>query len=71
MAKYKQIHLNLSEQVQEQLEALKEDMGVPTIGEAIRRSISIARTLEKEQRDGAEVILRNPRTKQEKVLVRA
>lgn len=68
--KFKQIHLNLSPQVYEQLQEMKQEMGAPTIGEVIRRSVSIARSLEKEQRQGGEVVVRHPNSKVEKILVR-
>ncbi len=65
----KKINIVLSDKAVRELESLKEKLGLPSIAETVRGSISIAKFLEMEKEQGNEVILRNKRTNKERVLV--
>jgi hypothetical protein len=65
----KQIHITLSEKAAQELEELKKSLGVGSIAEAIRSSISVTKYLEMEKQQGNEVIIRDSKTNKEKVLV--
>ena len=65
----KQIHISLSDEATKELNELKKSLGVNTIAEVIRSSISIAKYLELEKKQGNEVIIRDLKNKKEKVLV--
>ena len=65
----KQIHIKLSQKAVKELESLKERLGLPSIAEVVRSSISVAKFLQMEKENGNDIVLRNKRTKDERVVV--
>ena len=65
----KQIHITLSDEASKELEQLKKTLGVGSIAEAIRSSISLTKYLEMEKKQGNEIIIRDSKNKTDKVLV--
>mgnify|MGYP001558243913 FL=1 len=65
----KQIHINLSEKAQKELEELKEKMNLASISDVIRSSISLTKYLEMEKEQGNEVVIRDKKNNKDKVLV--
>ena len=69
MTMAKQIHINLSEKAQKELEELKEKMNLASISDVIRSSISLTKYLEMEKEQGNEVVIRDKKNNKDKVLV--
>ena len=65
----KQIHITLSEGAAKELEELKNKLGLPSIAEVIRSSISVHKFLQLEKEKGNDIVLRNKDTKNEKTVV--
>lgn len=65
----KQIHIRLSEAAVKDLEALKKKLGVSSVTEVVRSSVSLAKFLEMEKAQGNEIVLRNKKTHKEKSVV--
>ena len=65
----KQIHINLSDKAQKELEDLRQQMNLSSISDVIRSSISLAKYLEMEKEQGNEVIIRDKKNNKDKVLV--
>ena len=65
----KQVHVALSEKAVEELEELKMKLGLPSIAEVIRSSISVNKFLQMEKENGNDIVLRNKKTKDERVIV--
>jgi len=65
----KQVHINLSEKAIKELEDLQNKLNLPSIAEVIRRSISVNKFLQMEREKGNDIVLRNPRTKDEKTII--
>jgi hypothetical protein len=65
----KQIHIKLSPKAVQELESLKKRLDLPSIAEVIRSSISVAKFLQMEKENGNDIVLRNKRTKDERVVV--
>lgn len=66
----KQIHITLSDKAAKELDKLKKDLDLPSIAEVIRSSISVNKFLQLEKESGNDLILRNKKTKEERVLER-
>jgi len=66
----KNIHITLSDKAVKDLEVLREKLDLPSIAEVIRSSISVNKFLEMERENGSEIVLRNKKTKEERVAVR-
>ena len=65
----KQIHINLSDKAQKELEELKQQMNLSSVSDVIRSSISLVKYLEMEKEQGNEVIIRDKKNNKDKVLV--
>ena len=65
----KNIHITLSDEAAIELESLKEKLNLPSIAEVIRSSISVNKFLKMEEENGNEVVLRNKKTKNERVII--
>jgi len=65
----KQVHITLSEKAVKELENLKKELGLPSIAEVIRSSISVNKFIQLEKKRGNDIILRNKNTKDEKVII--
>jgi len=65
----KQVHLNLSEDAVKELEQLKDKLGLPSIAEVIRSSISVNKFLQMEKEKGNDIVLRNKKDKSEKIVI--
>lgn len=66
--KNKQVHITLSDSAIEQLNQLKKELGVNTISEVIRSSISLSKFMASEKANGNEIIIRNKKEGTEKIL---
>lgn len=65
----KQIHINLSDDAAKELEDLKKELGLPSIAELIRSSITVNKFLHLEREKGNDILLRNKDTKEEQKVV--
>jgi len=65
----KQVHITLSENAVKELEELKEKLGLPSIAEVVRSSISVSKFLQMEKDKGNDIVLRNKDTKDERIIV--
>ena len=65
----KQVHITLSEEAVKELEELKIYLKLPSIAEVVRSSISVNKFLQLEKEKGNDIVLRNKKTKDERVIV--
>jgi len=65
----KQVHITLSDEAVKELENLKKELNLPSIAEVIRSSISVNKFLQLEKERGNDIVLRNKKTKNERVVV--
>ena len=65
----KQVHINLSDKAVKELEDLRKKLDLPSIAEVIRSSISVTKFLQMEKENGNDIVLRNKKNKDEKVIV--
>ena len=64
-----QVHINLLNEAVKELESLKKELNLPSIAEVIRSSISVNKFLQLEKDKGNDIVLRNKKTKNERVIV--
>ena len=65
----KHIQIELSDGTVKELETLREFLNLPSIGEVIRSSIAVNRYLLKEKAKGNDLILRNKKTNDERIII--
>ncbi len=65
----KQMHITLSEEAHQQLDDLRKTMGAGSIAEVIRNSLATTRYFERQRVEGKEIIIRDPKSNREKVIV--
>ena len=65
----KQIHITISDKAAEELKELKEKLNLNSTAEVIRSSVALKKFLQMEKESGNDIILRNRKSKNEKVIV--
>jgi metal-responsive CopG/Arc/MetJ family transcriptional regulator len=66
----KRVVFTFDERSMESLQAIKEKARSASLGDAVKESLQVSRTLHEQAENGfVEVVVRNPQTKEERVLV--
>jgi len=70
MAKTQRVVFSFDERSLESLQRIREQGRYSSMGEAVRESLQISRALQSQANQGfTEIVLRNPETKEERVIV--
>jgi hypothetical protein len=70
MAKTQRVVFSFDERSLESLQKIKEQGRFASLGEAVRESLQISRTLQSQASQGfSEIVVRNPETNKERVIV--
>ncbi|GEM_PF-6113040 len=64
----KRVNIRLSEKAVQELEDLKRDLGLSSVTEVIRSSITLSKFLQKEKDSGNDIVLRNKKTNKERTI---
>lgn len=64
----KQVHIAFSKKAMDELEELKKELGLSSISDVIRSSVSLTKFISLEKNNGNEIIIRDKKNKTEKIV---
>ena len=64
----KKVNIAFSEKAAKELENLKKELDLSSISDVVRSSVSLSKFIAQEKERGNEIIIRNPKTKTEKII---